>query len=61
MTLLQREREIMEEGKEMGKEIGKVEGARMLQLRYAGRSYKEIADTIESNGKDVKEFLLQFE
>lgn len=65
MTLMQRDRENLERGQEIGRkegrEIGKNEGARMLQLRYMGKSYEEIAELMKANVQEVTSFLKKYE
>lgn len=73
MTLMQREREIGEkerekgrkegrkQGRKQGRKEGEARGARMLQLRYMGKSYEEIAKIMKANVREVSSFLKEYE
>lgn len=65
MTLMQREREIgekeREKGRKEGRKEGQARGARMLQLRYMGKSYEEIAELMKANVQEVSSFLKEYE
>ena len=61
MTLMQRDRENLERGQELGQKIGRNEGARMMQLRSMGKSYEEIAKIMDTSEKENSNFLKKYD